>query len=104
MNVWRNTGRWVVAAVLLGSAPAPLIAGRLMLSDRGATPVTATMVALGVAATILCLLGSVTALQATPRPFRQRRPARHTVDRGMSRAGRSRQRINARRWPTGSDI
>jgi hypothetical protein len=79
-----------VAALLLAMAPAPVVVGRLMLSDHGATPVTATMVAVGGAATILCLLGSVTAARLTDRPVRHRQPARHTTDRRVGRAARPR--------------
>lgn len=82
MNTWRNAGRWLVAALLLGLAPVPVIAGRLMLADKGATPITAAIVATGVAATIMCLLGGVTAVRLTHRPARQRQPARHTTRAG----------------------
>jgi hypothetical protein len=79
----------VAAILLLALAPVPVVVGRLVLSDRGATPITAAIVAIGVAATIMCLLGSVTAARLTLRPAQrrkpaqQRKPARHT-----SKAGR----------------
>ena len=106
VNTWRNTGRWVVVALLRALAPVPVVVGQLMLSDRGATTITAAIVAIGVAATIMCLLGSVVAARLTlrspqqgpsqerspqwrPAQWRpaQRKPARHAT-RGHQAAGR----------------
>jgi hypothetical protein len=87
-QVWHRAGRWVTAAVLLALAPLPVTVGRTLLADRGATPLTASAVAIAAAATVACLVGSVTALRLAYRPVRDERPtqqsARHSA-RGPAR-------------------
>lgn len=105
MNTWHRAGRWVTAALLLAVAPVPVVVGRLLLADRGATPATAAAVTVGVATTILCLLGSATVAARLARPADgseveyRRQAARHTVGDRRSprkRARRSRRRVNQR--------
>jgi hypothetical protein len=81
VNVWRRAGRWVAAALLLAAAPMPVTAGRLLLADRGATPVTATAVTVGVAATIVCLVAGAVIARLAYRAPRHQRPGRQPARR-----------------------
>jgi len=87
-QVWHRAGRWVAAAVLLALAPLPVSVGRTLLADRGATPLTASAVAIAAAVTVACLVGSVTAVRLAYRPGRDDRSinqsARHSA-RGPDR-------------------
>ena len=78
----------MAAAVLLALAPLPVTVGRILLADRGATPLTASAVAIAAAATVGCLVGSVTAVRLAYRPDRDDRSthqsARHSA-RGPAR-------------------
>jgi hypothetical protein len=65
--VVRNTGRWVAAVVMLAVAPLPVSVGRVFLSAHGATPWTASVVAVATAATVACLVASATAARAATR-------------------------------------
>jgi hypothetical protein len=103
VNTWHRAGRWVTAALLLAVAPVPVVVGRLLLTDRGATPATAAAVTVGVATTILCLLGSATVAVRLARPTDgshaqyPRQAARHTA--GDRRSARTRERRpGTRRW------
>jgi hypothetical protein len=73
----------VAAAVLLGVAPLPVTVGQTLLADRGATPLTASAVAIAAAATVACLVGSVIAVRLAYRPAREVRStypsARHSA-------------------------
>ena len=87
--MWQRAGRWVTAAVLLGLAPLPVTVGQTLLADRGATPLTASVVAIAAAVTVACLVGSVTAVRLAYRPVREARStspsARHSAQAPMRR-------------------
>lgn len=53
--------------MLLALAPVPVAVGRLLLADRGATPWTASVVAVAAAATVGCLVAAATTARGAAR-------------------------------------